>query len=49
MVLLLSFMIDNTLSNIANNNASNSIVTPSTTIVIEMSMINAIMRLCPPS
>ena len=36
-------MIKNTLSNIANSTASNSIVTPSTTIIIEMSMINAII------
>ena len=34
-------MIDNTLSNIANSNASNSIITPSTSIVIEICMINA--------
>ena len=38
LLLLLSFMMNNTLSNIANSNASNSI---STTIVIEISMINA--------
>ena len=41
LLLLLSFMITNTLSNIANSNASNSILTPSTTIIIEISMINA--------
>ena len=34
-------MIKNTLSNIANSNASNSIITLSTTITIEISMINA--------
>ena len=34
-------MINNTLSNIANRNASNSISTPSTSILIETSMINA--------
>ena len=34
-------MIKNTLSNIANSNASNSIITPSTTKIIEISMINA--------
>ena len=34
-------MINNTLNNTANSNASNSIVTPSTTIIIEISMINA--------
>ena len=42
-LLLFSFMINNTLSNIANSNASNSIVTPSTSILIEISMINAII------
>ena len=41
LLLLLSCMIHNTLSNIANSNASNSIITPSTTIIIEISMINA--------
>ena len=40
-LLLLSFMINNTLSNIANSNASNCIITPSTTIIIEISTINA--------
>ena len=39
--LLLSFMIDNTLSSIANSNASNSIITPSTTVILEIDMINA--------
>ena len=34
-------MINNTLSNIANGNATNSIITPSTTIIIEINMINA--------
>ena len=36
-------MIKNTLSNIANSNVSNGIVTPSTstTIIVEISMINA--------
>ena len=37
-------MINNTLSNIANSNASNSILTRSTAIVIEISMINATIR-----
>ena len=41
LLLLLSFMIDNTLSNIANSNANNSIMTPSTTIIIDISMISA--------
>ena len=41
LLLLLAFMINNTLSNIANSNASNSIITPSTTLMIETSMINA--------
>ena len=35
-------MISNTLSNIASSNASNSILTPSTTIISEFSVINAI-------
>ena len=35
------FMINNTLRNIANSNASNSIITPSTTTILETSMINA--------
>ena len=39
--LLLSFMISNTLSNIVNGNASNGTITLSTTITIEISMINA--------
>ena len=34
-------MINNTLSNIANSNASNSIITPGTTMNTEISMINA--------
>ena len=34
-------MINNTLRNIANSNASNRIMTPSTSIIIEISMINA--------
>ena len=34
-------MINSTLSNIANSNASNSIIPPSTTAIIEISMINA--------
>ena len=34
-------MINHTLSNIANRIASNSIITPTTTIIIEISMINA--------
>ena len=41
LLVLLSFMINNTLSNIASSNASNRIITPSTTITIEISMINA--------
>ena len=53
LLLLLSFMMNNTLSSsanrnasntlgsIANSNASNSIITPSTTTIIEISMINA--------
>ena len=41
LLLLLSFMINNTLSNIANSNASNSIITLSTAIILEISMINA--------
>ena len=41
LLLLLSFMITNTLNNIANSNASNSIITPSTSIVIEINMINS--------
>ena len=36
LLVLLSFMIDNTLSNIASSNASNRIITPSTTIVTEI-------------
>ena len=41
LLLLLSFMINNTLSNIANSNAGNSIIIPSTTIIIEISKISA--------
>ena len=36
-------MIKNTLSIIANTNAHNSILTPSTTIIIDFSMANAII------
>ena len=35
-LVLLSFMIDSTLSNIASSNASNRIITPSTTTIIEI-------------
>ena len=35
-LVLLSFMINNTLSNIASRNASNTIITPSTTTIIEI-------------
>ena len=41
LLLLLSFMIHNTLSNIANSNASTSTITPCTTKIHEISMINA--------
>ena len=41
LLVLLSFMINNTLSNIATSNAGNRIITPSTTMIIEISMINA--------
>ena len=41
LLLLLSFMTSNTLSNIATSNANNSIITPSTTTIIEISMIHA--------
>ena len=34
-------MIHNTLNSIANSNASNSIITPSTSLIIEISMIKA--------
>ena len=37
----LSFMINHTLGNIANSNASRSILTPSTTIIVKISMIKA--------
>ena len=43
LLILLLYIIDNTLSIIANNNAQNSIVTPSTTIIVETSMVNAII------
>ena len=36
LLVLLSFMINNTLSNIASSNASKRIITPSTTIIIEI-------------
>ena len=39
LLLLLSFMIINTPSNMANSNASRSIIAPNTTIIIEISMI----------
>ena len=41
LLLLRLFMINNTLSNMTNGNASNSIHTPSTPIILETSMINA--------
>ena len=41
LLLLLSFMINTTPSSIANSRASYRIITPSTTIVIEISMIIA--------
>ena len=41
LLVLLSFMINITLSNIASSNASNWTITPSTTITIEISMMNA--------
>ena len=34
-------LINNTVCNIAHNNAGDSIVIPSTTIIVEISMINA--------
>ena len=34
-------MLNKTLSNIANSNARNTIIIPSTTIIIEINMINA--------
>ena len=43
LLLLLSFMINSTLNILANINAHNSINTPSTTIIIEISMVNAII------
>ena len=43
LLLLLLLAINSTLSIIANINAHNSIITPSTTIVIEISMLNAII------
>ena len=42
--LLPSFMINNTLSNIPSRNASNSIISPSTTIIIEISRIDATIQ-----
>ena len=41
LLLLLAFIINNTLSNIANSNASNSFSTPSIAIIIEISVIYA--------
>ena len=41
LLLLLSFTMNNTLGNIANSNANKRIITPSATIIIEISMINA--------
>ena len=41
--LLLLFRMNSTLSIIANTNAQNSIITPSTTIIIEISMVNVII------
>ena len=41
LLVLLSFMNNNTLSNIASSCATYRIITPSTTITIEISMINA--------
>ena len=43
LLFILGFMINTTLSNIANSNDGNSILTPSTTIIIEISMVNAII------
>ena len=43
LLLLLLFMTNNTLSNIANSRASISIITPSASIILEISMINATM------
>ena len=40
-LLLLLYMINNTLNIVANINARNSIITPSTTITIEISIVNA--------
>ena len=40
-MLIITFMIYNTLRNIASSNASNSIITISTTIILEIKMINA--------
>ena len=36
LLVLLSFMITNTVSNIASSSASNRVITPSTTIIIEI-------------
>ena len=44
LLLLLLFMINSTLSIVANTNAQNSIVTSSTTIFIEIRMVNAIIH-----
>ena len=44
--LLLLFMINNNLSIIANINAHDSSITPSSTIIIEIIMVNAIISLC---
>ena len=43
LLLLHLFMNNNTPSNIANINAHNGIITPSTTISIEIGMVNAII------
>ena len=40
-LVLLSCMINDTLSHIASSHASNKIITPSTTIILEISMIEA--------
>ena len=41
LLVLLSFMSNNTLSKIASSNARNRIIAPSTTTIIEISMTNA--------
>ena len=43
-LVLLVFMINNTLRNIATDSVHNSITTPSTTIIIGISMVNAIFH-----